>query len=69
MRERLIELLHNIPPMETTVCSRANGKTYKTMGHIADYLLANGVIVPPCKVGDTCILALRDEIRKYKKET
>lgn len=22
-------------------------------GNIADYLLANGVIVPPCKVGDT----------------
>ena len=21
--------------------------------HLADYLLANGVIVPPCKVGDT----------------
>ena len=25
----------------------------KTLGDIADYLIANGVIVPPCKVGDT----------------
>lgn len=25
----------------------------KTLGDIADYLLENGVIVPPCKVGDT----------------
>lgn len=38
-RERLIELLI---------------KAHVTFGtcNIADYLLANGVIVPPCKVGD-----------------
>ena len=41
-RERLIELLDIIiQPGE------------KTMGDIADHLLSNGVIVPPCKVGDT----------------
>ena len=40
-RERLIELLDII--IQT-------GE--KTLGDIADYLLANGVIVPPCKVGD-----------------
>lgn len=40
-RDRLIELLDIIiQPGE------------KTLGEIADYLLANGVIVPPCKVGD-----------------
>ena len=42
MRERLIELL--------------NGKsidTYADVEYVADYLLANGVIVPPVKVGDT----------------
>lgn len=40
-RERLIELLDIIiQPGE------------KTLGDIADYLLANGVIVLPCKVGD-----------------
>lgn len=37
-RERLIELLMDVP---------ADG-----VGLIADFLLANGVIVPPCKVGD-----------------
>lgn len=40
-RERLIELLDIIiQPGE------------KTLGDIADYLIANGVIVLPCKVGD-----------------
>lgn len=42
MRNRLVELLDIvIQPGE------------KTLGDIADYLLANGVIVPPCKVGQT----------------
>lgn len=41
-RDRLIEMLDIIiQPGE------------KTLGDIADYLLANGVIVPLCKVGDT----------------
>ena len=42
-RERLIELMSN------SGCS-ADLETYQDL---ADYLLANGVIVPPCKVGDT----------------
>ena len=41
MREKLIELLHNAPP-----------EYEKGSEGVADYLLANGVIVPPCKVGD-----------------
>ena len=42
MKDRLIELLDIIiQPGE------------KTLGDIADHLIANGVIVPPCKVGDT----------------
>ena len=41
-RKRLVELLDIIiQPGQ------------KTLGDIADYLLTNGVIVPPCKVGDT----------------
>ena len=45
MRDRLIELLNIIiQPGE------------KTLGDIADYFLANGVIVPPCKVGDDVYL-------------
>ena len=41
-RERLIELLKNVPR-----------NTRAFYDQFADYLLENGVIVPPCKVGDT----------------
>ena len=50
-RERLIELLHKASygaynhTLEDT-------HTDKAIEDIADYLLSNGVIVPPCKVGD-----------------
>mgnify|MGYP006864375302 CR=1 FL=1 len=43
-RERLIELLQSVP---------ADYEGNRGVGSIADYLLANGVIVQPCKVGDT----------------
>ena len=52
MRDRLIALIRSIPNMEPQCRGRAQGKTYLTAAHIADHLLANGVIVPPCKVGD-----------------
>lgn len=42
--ERLIELLDNAP------ADPAGNRNVRTL---AEYLLANGVIVPPCKVGDT----------------
>lgn len=51
MRDRLIELLRSIPNMEPQIRGRQNGKTAYIAAHIADHLLANGVIVPPCKVG------------------
>lgn len=51
-RERLVELLFNIPPMNINIGGRRNGKRLMTMQHLADHLLDNGVIVPPCKVGD-----------------
>lgn len=41
-RERLIELLDQN-------CGYSEEQKAETL---ADYLLANGVIVPPCKVGD-----------------
>ena len=41
-RDRLIELIQNA----------VNGCASYWAKIIADYLLANGVIVPPCKVGD-----------------
>lgn len=43
-REKLIELLNNVP---------ADVAGNRGVGAIADHLLANGVIVPPCKVGQT----------------
>jgi hypothetical protein len=53
-RERLIELLYNIPPMNINVGGRQIGKRLMTMQHIADHLLANGVIVLPMKLGQIC---------------
>lgn len=49
-RERLIELLTK----SETLCDSCgeNSPSY-CIEAIADFLLANGVIVPPCKVGDT----------------
>ena len=66
MRDRLIELLdatvyENIEPDDGFVgfdvrCDK-----------IADHLLANGVIVPPCKVGDTvyCLDTIGNPINNY----
>ena len=56
MRERLIELLKEAD--DATEVHDCDYPTYeKTMQafytSIADHLLANGVIVPPCAVGDT----------------
>ena len=47
-RERLIELINNYPCMST-----AEDRFLESISEdLTDYLLANGVIVPPCKVGD-----------------
>lgn len=43
-RNRLIELLY--PAVADVIDNR------KGLVEVADYLLANGVIVPPCKVGE-----------------
>ena len=47
MRERLIELLK-----KANYIVKRNGFEFNA-NVMADYLLAEGVIVPPCKVGDT----------------
>lgn len=52
-RERLIELILNAPRTDTVYGNIKLDKPVQTAQTIADYLLANGVIVPPCKVGDT----------------
>ena len=63
MRDRLIKLILNTPVLKFPSGSRAQGKTYQTAQNVADHLLANGVIVPPCKVGDTVY-----QIRKFCDE-
>ena len=53
MRDRLIELILNTPVLKFPSGSRAQGKTYQTAQNVADHLLANGVIVPRVKAGQT----------------
>lgn len=53
MKDKLIELLTNTPPTRLKAVGRMVGKTYTTASRVADHLLANGVIVPPCKVDGT----------------
>ena len=45
MRERLIQLMQD--------WGTANTDSFP-FESVADHLLANGIIVPPCKVGDSC---------------
>jgi hypothetical protein len=67
-RERLIELLCNIPPMNINIGGRRIGKHRYTMSHIADYLLANGVTVYPVKAGDTVYrIVTQSAGERYKK--
>ena len=44
MRDRLVDLLKNSPHLDTLYCEFEDA---------ADWLIAKGVIVPPCKAGDT----------------
>lgn len=54
MRDRLIEMIHR----SVGGCARNWAEV------IAEYLLANGVIVPPCKVGDKVYQT--DGVRVYE---
>ena len=49
-RERLIDLLDQ---KQTLGCATETGINYIQNHKLADYLIAHGVIVPPCNVGDT----------------
>ena len=66
MRDRLIELL-NEATFGVNVHTLADHLKKETIEAVADYLIANGVIVPPCKVGDT--LWVNWENYNGKKET
>ena len=56
MRDRLIELINQADDKcghtSCGECGRFGTEDDCLIGLIADHLLANGVIVPPCKVGD-----------------
>ena len=60
-RERLTNLILNAPKLEFKSGSRAQGKTYQTAQNIADYLLANGCVLPPCKIGDKLYVISTDD--------
>ena len=55
-RERLVELLDS-----------GGIRNFPYNAKLADHLLANGVIVPPCKVGDTAYFLIEDKVagKKY----
>mgnify|MGYP003418984875 CR=1 FL=1 len=55
MRDRLIELkIQLVQNFYCGDCKPSNDKCRKCLTEKeADYLLENGIIVPPCKVGDT----------------
>ena len=61
-RERLIELL-----FQANDIVHRNGFKFNA-NVMADHLLANGVIVPPCKVGDT-VWFIRNDIKSEIVET
>lgn len=56
-KERLVDLLKTVPTTIGGVIDMETVAKYADaiidIEQIADYLLQNGVIVPPCKVGDT----------------
>ena len=60
-RERLIDRIINTPKKEYLVVGgRLNGKKYRTAEMIADHILSDGWIRPPCKVGDTVYIVNTD---------
>lgn len=58
MRERLIELIKNAPVWK-------NGTFDEACEFVADYLIENGAIVPPFKVGDEVWVVEEDDVTCY----
>lgn len=54
IRDRLIDLLKNIPERDCNLCNKDDEYCNEMCfaESIADHLLKNGVIVPLCKIGD-----------------
>lgn len=65
MRERLIELIKT-SAYDGNIDEGFDGPVLN-IENVADYLIANGVIVPPCKVGDKVYFIIQDECANEKK--
>lgn len=74
-REKLIELIVNADTYdsyECKLCTKDDDACDCCYAEkLADHLLANGVIVPPCKVGDTVyeIQPIRQRVQSYEITT
>ena len=51
MKDKLVKILMNVPRPDFIVSGMRVGKTLLTAERVADHLLAEGVIVPPVKLG------------------
>lgn len=51
MRDRLVELI--VEKENEIYATKMYPSDMDRIGSVADHLIANGVILPPCKVGDT----------------
>ena len=82
MRDRLIELIDYIREHPEKTCPQFNSKRrckgckYEELddcasSRLADYFLENGVIVPPCKVGDTVyrVVVMSTGVTRVVKKT
>lgn len=72
-KERLVELLSNFEYKCLMSCKDGCINTSKSCNscvqeQLADYLLANGVIVPPVKVGDRVYMVIHDKRTKKPLE-
>ena len=71
-RDRLIELIVNADTHDSYECRLCTKKDVSCIRcdaeKFADHLLANGVIVPPCKVGDWVWYVRDGKINKAKIE-
>ncbi len=75
MRDRLIEILKRFCTDDCKITHQCGycdfGDLTVCPSAVADHLLANGVIVPPCKVGQTVyeIQPIRKRVQEYEVTT
>ena len=62
MRDRLVELIKETHCVDVWDDYNDDFKKPDPIEKLADHLIANGVIVPPCKVGDTVYCIYYDQV-------